>query len=202
MRAWAVLLGVGMVLALGEARAQAARVESRVSDPERLAPFGLMLDAGVTEGTGLSMAVQPSPGVRLHLGATSNGIRVGGRVGLTLLPLRTRVQPTLSLEFGHALPGDVDALVRRLADRTQPPAPALERVGYTYGSAHLGFELGMARRFTFYARGGASVVALRVPNLESLPEPFRHVLGQREARGGTCYGVRPSLKLGLVAWFG
>ncbi len=202
MRVWAVLLGVGMVLALGEARAQAARVERRVADPERLAPFGLMLDAGVTEGTGLSVAVQPTRAVRLHLGATHNGIRVGGRVGVTLMPLRQRVSPTLSFEFGHALPGDMDALIRRLTDRTQPPAPALEHVGYTYGSAHLGVEFEVTPRCTFFLRGGASVMQLDAPNLEALDEPFRHQLSPRELRGGSCYGLRPSLKLGLVAWFG
>jgi hypothetical protein len=156
----------------------------------------------VTEGTGLSVALRPSRHVRVHLGATHNGLRVGGRVGLTLVPVRARVAPALTLEVGHARKGDVEALERRLADQTQPPAPSQERVGYTYGSAHLGLEFELTRRCTFFVRGGASVLELSAPNLEGLADPFRSRLGQRELRGGSFRTVMPSAKLGLVAYFG
>lgn len=202
MRAWAVLLAVGMALAGSEARAQSAGVERAVSDPERLAPFGLMLDAGATEGSGLSVALRASRHVRLHLGATYNGLRMGGRVGLSLLPVRSRLAPTVTLEVGHARPASVEALTRRLVDRTQPPASALERVGYTYASAHLGLELEVVRGCTFFVRGGASVMRLDVPSLERLDGPFLQGLGPREARGGSLHTVLPTAKLGLVAYFG
>jgi hypothetical protein len=202
MGAWAVVLAGGLVLAGSEAWGQVAGVERTVNDPERLAPFGLMLDTGVTEGTGLSVALRPSRHVRVHLGATHNGLRVGGRVGLTLVPVRARVAPALTLEVGHARKGDVEALERRLADQTQPPAPSQERVGYTYGSAHLGVELEVTPRCTFFLRGGASVMHLDAPNLEALDEPFRNRLGPRELRGGSFRTVMPSTKVGLVAYFG
>lgn len=202
MGAWAVLLAVGVLLAGREAWGQVAGVERTVNDPERLAPFGLMLDTGVTEGTGLSVALRPSRHVRVHLGATHNGLRVGGRVGLTLLPVRARVAPALTLEVGHARAADVEAVERRLADQTQPPAPSMDRVGYTYGSAHLGVEFEVTRGCTFFLRGGASVMELEAPNLEALDEPFRGKLGQRELRGGHFHKVMPSAKVGLVAYFG
>jgi hypothetical protein len=197
-----VLLGVGVLLAGHEAWAQVTGVERTVNDPERLAPFGLMLDAGVTDGTGLSVVLRPSRQVRVHLGGTYNGLRVGGRVGLTLLPVRARLAPALTLEVGHARKSDVETVARRLADPTQPPAPSLDRVGYTYGSALLGVEYELTPRCTFFLRGGASVMEMEVPSLEGLGGPFRARLGEHELRGGTFRAVMPSAKVGLVAYFG
>lgn len=204
MRAWAVLLGLGMAFVGRGAWAQQPEVEERRElDPERLAPFGLMLDAGIPEGAaGLAVAWRASRRVRVELGGTYNGIRVGGRAGLTLLPMVGRATPTLSFEVGHARAGDADAVARRLADRTQPPSPGLDRVGYTYGSLHLGFEARLSRDCVFYLRGGANLMELHVPNLESLPEPFRESLGHAEVRGAHYRELLPSAKLGLVLSFG
>ncbi|MBZ4418344.1 hypothetical protein [Myxococcus sp. RHSTA-1-4] len=177
-------------------------VRRRTQDPERLAPFGLMLDAGVTEGAGLSVSFQPTRMVRLHLGGTHNGIRPGARAGLTLLPMRGWLTPALSLELGHAEPADARGLERRLADRTLPPSPSLERVGYNYASALLGFEVRMPRRLTFFVRGGFSVLELFGPGMEDLDEPFRGVLAPEEARPWRLRGVRPTAKLGILLSFG
>jgi hypothetical protein len=171
-------------------------------DPERVAPFGLMLDAGVTEGAGLSISFRPARVVRLHLGATHNGVRAGARAGLTRLPLRSRVSPAFSVEIGHAQPADVRALERRLADLSLPPLPSLERVGYTYASGLVGFEVSMPRSITFFVRGGVSFMELYGPSLKDLDEPLRGTVGPAEDRSWMLRTVRPTAKLGFILNFG
>jgi hypothetical protein len=195
------LAAVMVVLSAQVALAQTRELRRRTQDPERLAPFGLMLDAGIPEGAGLSVAFRPSPFVRLHLGAAHNGLRGGGRAGLTLLPLRGSMSPSFTFEVGHAQPADARALSRRLEDRTQPPSSSMERVGYTYASALLGFEMHASKRLTFFVRGGLSVMELEAPSLASLHEPFRHAVTPVEERPWWLRDVRPSAKLGLMLFF-
>ncbi|NMO23170.1 hypothetical protein HPC49_53820 [Pyxidicoccus fallax] len=183
--------------------APAGEVRRRTQDPERLAPFGLMLDAGVTEGAGLSVSFQPTKLVRLHLGGTHNGMRPGARAGLTLLPLRGWLTPALSLELGHARPADARCVERRLADRTLLPSPSFERVGYTYASALLGFEMrAPQQRLTFFVRGGFSFIELYGPGIEGLDDPFRGALAPEETRPWRVRSVRPTAKLGILLSFG
>jgi hypothetical protein len=202
MRAVVALLAAGLLLVGPVARAQAPEVRRKVQDPERLAPFGLLLDAGIPEGSGLSAAFRPSRHLRLHLGATHNGLRLGGRAGLTLLPRRGRYTPSASLEVGHALGGDAKGLARRMADSAQPPIHSMERVGYSYASTHLGFEFGEPRHYMFFLRGGVSWVQLEVPSVEELEEPFLENLGDAGAKGRRFLYMMPSAKLGLVVYFG
>jgi hypothetical protein len=180
----------------------AAELRRRTQDPERLAPFGLMLDAGVPEGAGLSVSFRPRREVRLHLGGTHNGIRAGARAGLTLLPTRGWLKPALTLELGHAQPADARCLERRLADRTLLPSPSFERVGYSYASALAGFEVDMPGRFTFFVRSGLSFLELYGPGMEDLDEPFLGVLAPEEARPWRVRGLRPTAKLGILLSFG
>jgi hypothetical protein len=182
--------------------AAAPEVKSQKQDPERMAPFGLLLDAGIPGGAGLSAAFRPNKAVRLHVGATHNGLRLGGRAGITLLPLPGRFTPSATLEVGHALAGDVDRLARRMADPSLPPVQSMERVGYSYASTHLGFELGNPSRYMFFVRGGASWVELDVPNVEALGEPFIGRLGESGAQGGRFLYMMPSAKIGLIVYFG
>ncbi|MCE9671986.1 hypothetical protein LY474_29690 [Myxococcus stipitatus] len=181
------------------------RLESRrraTQDPERIAPFGLMLDAGIPEGAGLSVAFRPTRLVRLHLGGTHNGIRGGGRAGLTLLPMRGWLTPAFSLDFGHAQPADERRLERRLADLSQPPVPSLERVGYTYVSALVGLEVSLPSRITFFVRGGLSFLELNGPGMDDLDEPFRQAISPVEEKPWTLRLIRPTAKLGFLLSFG
>ncbi|MFP2931961.1 hypothetical protein ACLESO_43710 [Pyxidicoccus sp. 3LG] len=140
--------------------------------------------------------------MRLHLGGTHNGIRMGARAGLTLLPMRGWLTPALTLELGHAQPADARGLERRLADRTLLPSPSFERVGYTYASALIGFEANTPGRLTFFIRGGFSVMELYGPGMADLDEPFRGVLAPAEARPWGLRSVRPTAKLGILLSFG
>ncbi|WP_342376042.1 hypothetical protein NVS55_32910 [Myxococcus stipitatus] len=183
--------------------AEGMEAQRRVSpDLARLSPFGLMLDAGLTGGMGLSFSFRPTSLVRLHVGGTHNGVRPGGRVGLTLLPLRGPLTPALSLDVGHARPVKARSLERRLADLSLPPLPSLERVGYTYASAMLGLELHLHDRVTWFVRGGVSFLELSGPGLKDLPEPFRTTLAPGEEEPWKLRMVRPTAKLGFILSFG
>jgi hypothetical protein len=202
MRAVGALVAAVLMLGGPAAWAAAPEVKSQKQDPERMAPFGLLLDAGIPEGAGLSAAFRPAKAVRLHLGATHNGLRLGGRAGITLLPKPGGSTPSLTLEVGHAFAGDVARLARRVADPSLPPLQSMESVGYSYASTHLGFEFGDPRGFMFFVRAGVSWVELDVPNVESLGEPFIGRLGQSGAEGGRFLYMMPSAKLGLILYFG
>ncbi len=202
MGAGGALVVVGLMLGGLTARAEAPQLKSKVRDPERLAPFGLMLDAGIPGGVGLSAAFRTSKSVRLHVGATHNGIRLGARAGITLLPMQGSYTPSVSLEVGHAFSGDSRTLARRMADLSQPPLFSMERVGFTYASTHLGFELGEPGHYTLFLRGGMSLVQLEVPDVEDLGEPFIDSLGKSGAKGGRFVYMMPSVKFGLILYFG
>jgi hypothetical protein len=167
-----------------------------------MAPFGLLLDAGIPDGAGLSAAFRPARTVRLHLGATHNGIRLGGRAGVTWLPRPGGSTPSVTFEVGHALAGDAARLARRMADSSLPPIHSMERVGYSYASTHVGFELGDPSSVMFFLRAGVSWVELDVPSVEVLGEPFIRRLGESCAQGGRFVYTMPSAKVGLILYFG
>jgi hypothetical protein len=202
MRWVGALLVAGLMLGGTAARGQVSEVSRRTQDPERLAPFGLLLEAGVPGGAGRIGAIQPSRHVRLHMGATHNGIRMGGRAGLTLLPWSGGYTPCASFEVGHTFMGDATKLARRMADTSLPPTPAMERVGFSYASAHLGFEFGEPRDVMFFVRGGVTVVQVAVPDVSGLAVPFLEQLGIEGARGGRFHSILPSAKLGMIIYFG
>lgn len=202
MGAGSALVVAGLVLGGLTARADALEVHEKTRETERLAPFGLLLDAGIPDGAGLSAAFRTSKSVRLEVGATHNGIRVGARAGITLLPMQGWYTPSWSLEVGHALTGDSRTVARRMADLSQPPLFSMERVGFTYASTHAGFELGQPGRYTFFVRAGLSWIELDVPDVEDLAEPFIDCLGKSGAKGGRFVYMMPSAKLGLIVYFG
>ncbi|RKG65336.1 hypothetical protein D7W79_37980 [Corallococcus exercitus] len=187
---------------LPQVQAQQGEGRRRMNDPERLAPFGLMLDAGMPEGAGLSGVLRPSPYLRLHFGGAHNGLRGALRAGVTLLPLRGKLSPSFSWEFGHAQAASTKTLNRRLADSTQLPASSMERVGYSYVSTHLGLEFNATRRLSFFVRGGASFMEMDVPSLQKLDEPFRDSLSPVETKSWMMRTLQPSAKLGFMFFFG
>ena len=203
MGAVSIFTAALVVLSAQTAIAQTQEVvRRRTNDPERLAPFGLMLDAGMPEGAGLSGVFRPSPHLRLHIGGAHNGLRGAARAGLTLLPLSGKFSPSLSLELGHAQAASTKTLNRRLADRTLLPASSMERVGYSYASAHLGLEFNATRRLSFFVRGGMSLMEMAVPSLQNLDEPFRDSLSPVETQSWMMRTLQPSAKLGFALFFG
>lgn len=146
--------------------------------------LGLMVDAGAPDGAFLSAVLRPLHWLRIHAGAGHNLIGLGLRGGLSLIPFRGFISPTLDLEGGHSFKGDL-----------RSPYPSGEGIpetlGYSYGNAHLGIELG-SDNFRFFLRGGYSYVAAEA-DLGELDES-----GVRFDSPAELSLFTPSAKLGFI----
>jgi hypothetical protein len=116
--------------------------------------IGVMADVGVPDGANGSIVFNPISRVRLAAGGGYNGISRGVRGGVTLVPFKTWVTPTLSLEYGNYVEGDANPLAQMISGDKTFHNDSLERIGYSYQNAHVGFEFG--RRVVFYLHGGMS----------------------------------------------
>ena len=95
--------------------------------------------------------------IRLHAGASHNAVSYGARGGITLVPLRTWLSPTLSLDYGMFSEGNANPVVQMVTGDGSFSSSVLERFGYRYANAHVGLEFGRERA-TFYLHAGLSYV--------------------------------------------
>jgi hypothetical protein len=131
-------------------------VQKRVLDEESSTTvIGLGIDAGAPGGAGLTLLVRPLWWLRLNAGGAYNVGGFGFRGGITLAPGQWTVTPTLNLDAGRYLSGDVNKFVTV----TDANARALlARTTYTFATAQIGLEFGSQRWFSFYLRGGLTYV--------------------------------------------
>jgi hypothetical protein len=165
-------------------------------DPDRVRRrhWGLMFDLGSMHGGMLSLAYRPAPWLRLHAGAGTNAVSPGYRAGFTLVkPGATG--PSLNIEAGHFLPGDMNGLLKILVGTGYRANSRLEDFDYDFVNLHAGWEI-ESGALTFFARGGASVLWTRLP---ALPEA-----GADVATLGTetepFWLVLPSVAFGFVGF--
>lgn len=151
---------LGAVLAVGGAAHASPKVPS----------VGVMTDVGVPDGATVSLVYRPVSPVRVSLGASHNLVGPGVRAGITLVPVRAWVSPTLSLSAGHFAERDANPVARMVTGDSTYSSPALERFGYDYADAHVGLAFGR-RHATFYVDGGVSRVVGNVRNLAAITEP-------------------------------
>jgi len=126
----------------------------------RRKPLGLMFDLGSMSGGMLSLLYRPAPWLRLHAGAGTNAVSPGYRAGVTLA--RTGGGPSLNLEGGHFLPGDINGLLKILAGNGYRANPALEHFDYDFVNVHAGWDI-ESGNLIFFARGGVGMLWTRVP---------------------------------------
>jgi hypothetical protein len=132
-----------------------ATLPARAADAERPPLFGLMADLGAPDGFGVAGVVRPLDWLRLNAGLLTNTVGVGVRGGVSWLPLRSAVTPSLNLDLGRYFDGDYSGLADRLGvDTTLGADEVFEDVGYTFWSATVGLELGASSRFAFFLRAG------------------------------------------------
>lgn len=146
----------------GETSQADAAVQAASGD--RVPIIGLMVDLGLPEIAGASLVVRPWRWLRAHAGASCDLISFGVRGGLAWVPFRGVFRPTLTIEGGHVFEGDANRVSRLFG----LDSPALERVGYSHASAHLGFEIGNDDGFVFFLHGGASLLLSRIRNLQQV----------------------------------
>jgi hypothetical protein len=124
--------------------------------------WGLMFDLGSMHGGMLSLAYRPAPWLRLHAGAGTNAVSPGYRAGVTLVKPGTG--PSLNIEAGHFLPGDMNGLLKILVGTGYRANSRLEDFDYDFVNLHAGWEI-ESGSLTFFARGGATVLWTRLPAL-------------------------------------
>jgi opacity protein-like surface antigen len=124
---------------------------------------GVMADVGVPDGATASLAIRPIQAITVHGGVSHNYVSQGFRGGVALAPFDTWIRPTLSADYGRYAEGDANPLARMISGDESYHSTTLERVGYSFANAHVGFEMG--RRFTFYLRAGVTRVDGAIRNL-------------------------------------
>src|SRR2546428_225577 len=128
-------------------------------EPERTI-IGLGIDGGAPGGGGLTLLVRPLWWLRLNGGLAYNAIRLGDAGGISLSPADWAVTPTLNLDAGRYLSGDMTKFVT-VSDPTE--RVLLSKTTYTFATAQLGLEFGSQRRFRVLFRGGVPDV-FRTPS--------------------------------------
>lgn len=179
----------------------AAQSPPVVRKPARPA-IGLLADAGVPDGGNVALVLRPAQWLRLHGGGGTNTVSGGFRAGLTVLPLGAG--PSLSLEAGHYREGNANGLVRGFVGNERWLTPLFQHLGYTYGNAQVGLDLGRGP-VRFYIHGGVSYLratlhdanaALATRNASVDANGTRVTLGADPILNV----VTPSAKLGLLVY--
>lgn len=155
--------------------------------------LGLLVDAGVPDGAGISVAYRPWSWLRLQGGGIYNTVNGGFRGGVTLLPFYSWFTPTLTVEAGHYSGGDASSVTRRFSN--DPRLTNAFNVAYNFENAHLGVEVGSPRWVAFFLRAGLSYVQMTadvqpmISDSTIRAQPLQIKL------------IMPSVKLGLVMYF-
>jgi hypothetical protein len=198
------------VLALGahlEARAQdssasaSAETQAQASNPSPdKFGLGVMLDAGAPDGVGVSVVVRPVHWLRINGGPTTNTLSLGVRGGISLIPLSTFISPSINLEVGHYFNTNYNKLVDRLGGIPLQTTVPIEDVGFNYGGAGLGLEIGKPERFSVYLHVGLTHGSTVIQDAEKL---LQNVTNDPDitAKPLNLRFTTPSLKLGFLLYF-
>ncbi len=176
------------------AAAPSPTVASRVVEA-RVPLIGAVVDAGAPDGAAASIALRPLRWLRIQVGGMHNSISPGIRAGISLVPFYYWITPSLNLEAGHYFPGDATWIARRLTPNRNLDS-LFQRVGYDFGNAQLGLELGSPRGAIFFLRVGVSY-------LTSTGRGVQQALTDQSLQAGDVKlsGVIPSAKIGMIFFF-
>lgn len=147
MRRLLLLVLLTPALALGQEAPPASEAAPR---------FGLSGSLGFPDGLVASGLFRPIDMLRLSAGGSWNYFGFGLQAGVDVKPFQWPIAPTLGVEAGHYFDADLTWLAAQDAGVPPELTPLLEKVGYSYATAHLGVEVGSSRRFVFFARAGIS----------------------------------------------
>lgn len=119
-----------------------------------LHPFGLTVEAGAPDLVGLRLTVRPRGWLRLNVGPVTDLFSAGMSAGVTVVPLRSLVSPSVTIDGGYVFDGDTHGVPRALG------LPFDGRVAYGFVDGHVGMEIGANRRACFFLHAGVSYLDL------------------------------------------
>lgn len=198
--AWALALGTGApALAQDTAAAPPPQASSEADSGDGL-KLGALLDVGAPDGVGVSLVLRPAPWLRFNGGVTTNTLSLGVRGGISLVPLSTFIAPSLNLDVGHYFDANYNTLVKRFGGIPLETNAPIDDVGYNYGGASVGLEIGKPDRFCFSLKAGLAHGSMVIQDAEQL---LRDVTGDPEltAKPLTFRFTTPSVKLGFLLYF-
>ena len=118
-------------------------------------PLGVTLEAGAPDLVGVRLTVRPRPWLRLGVGPVSDLFSAGVGGGITVVPWRWLVAPSLTVDGGYLFHGDTRGIPQALG------IPVGDgRAAYGYVDGHVGLEIGANRRVCFFVHAGVSYVDL------------------------------------------
>jgi len=167
----------------------------------KLKQFGFSLQSGVPDGVTGSAVYRPFPWLRTQLGAGYNLVGIGVHGGATVIPFGWG--PSFTLEAGRYFEGNANGIARTMTGGGFTNSAMLERVGYDYANAHLGFEIGNGS-YTFFLHGGMSYMATRINGVNDVLGDMAANMGSdttlRVSQAPTVSAFVPSVKLGFVMY--
>lgn len=185
----------------GQNEGQKPQEEQKKPKKKRPPVLGVLLDVGVPDGVGLSLAVRPFSWLRLHGGGTSDLVSGGVRGGASfIVPVPFFIQPSATIEGGYQFPEKSNWLASQFSNNPYFSNPWLQQIGYGYINGHLGLEMGNSR-FTFYIHGGLSYIRTTIRDFQ------QQLIAQSTSSPSLVLtnpnidGVIPSAKLGFVVYF-
>jgi hypothetical protein len=190
----AVRLGLALAMLAGaDAMAQNAHPPSE----GEIRRFGLQLDVSAPDGGGVLALFRPLWWLRLNGGLAYNVLGVGFRGGLSLLPVKSNVTPSLSLNLGHYFNGDLGKFV---TPNSAAERALLSNAAYDFWSAQAGLEFGSQQGVLFYLRAGIAHLSggLSAQDLTA----YLNSTGTSGYRAGNgeFSALIPSFSLGIIAY--
>lgn len=164
-------------------------IGQHIQKPRQL---GLMFDVGTLDGAMMSLVYRPVPWLRFQGGAGTNSASPGYRVGAVALPFHS--WPSVSLEGGHFMEGDINGIVRAVSG--YKGSSLLERFDYSFVNLQLGWEVERGD-LLFFARAGLGFMWTQLP-----PEAVAEA-GSAATHVDPDGRVRlfmPTLKLGFIGF--
>jgi hypothetical protein len=128
--------------------------------------WGLGFNVGAPDIMVIEAIVRPKDWLRLHAGIGTDLVNVGLMGGVTLVPLKGKWSPSLTVEGGGMFQGNGSWLASAFHVAASEAGP-FKKIGYDYCNLHAGIELGSPERFQFYIHGGMSYVALSLHDLSA-----------------------------------
>ncbi|WP_224248374.1 autotransporter outer membrane beta-barrel domain-containing protein [Hyalangium gracile] len=193
-------LGTGAeALAQDDSSASPEVAADSSSDPADSFGLGAMLDVGAPDGIGVSAVARPVRWLRINAGLTTNTLSFGVRGGISLVPLSTFISPSINLDVGHYFDANYNDLIDRLGGIPLRTSVPIEDVGYNYGGASVGLEIGRPDRFSFYLRVGLARGSMTIEDADRL---LKDVTNDPDitARPLTLRFTTPSVKLGFLLY--